>query len=91
MSIIGEVYECYGVYGKMDVDQRTSSLDSFKKRKGKAILIVTDVAARGLDIPSVKFVLHYDYPSNHQIFVHRSGRTARAEQEGSTIAFVTFH
>jgi len=79
MSIVGDVYQCYGVYGKMDVDQRTSSLESFKKRKGKAILIVTDVAARGLDIPSVKFVLHYDYPSNHQIFVHRSGRTARAE------------
>lgn len=62
----------------MDMDQRAYNLESFKKRKGKAILIVTDVAARGLDIPSVKYVVHYDYPSNHQIFVHRSGRTARA-------------
>lgn len=60
------------------MDQRAYNLESFKKRKGKAILIVTDVAARGLDIPSVKYVVHYDYPSNHQIFVHRSGRTARA-------------
>lgn len=91
MSIVSEVYECYGVYGKMDMDQRTSSLENFKKQKGKSILIVTDVAARGLDIPSVKYVLHYDYPSNHQIFIHRSGRTARAEQEGNTIAFITYH
>ncbi len=62
----------------MDMEQRTYNLEAFKKRKNNAILIVTDVAARGLDIPSVRFVLHYDYPSNHQIFVHRSGRTARA-------------
>lgn len=60
------------------MEQRTYNLEAFKKRKNNAILIVTDVAARGLDIPSVRFVLHYDYPSNHQIFVHRSGRTARA-------------
>jgi ATP-dependent RNA helicase DDX54/DBP10 len=90
LSIIGEIYECYGAYGKMDMEQRTYSLDSFRKKKNKVILIVTDVAARGLDIPSVNFVIHYDYPSNHQIFVHRSGRTARAEQLGNTIAFVTF-
>jgi superfamily II DNA/RNA helicase len=62
----------------MDMEQRTSNLEVFRKRKKKSILIVTDVAARGLDIPSLKYVIHYDYPSNHQIFVHRSGRTARA-------------
>ena len=72
------------------MEQRTSNLDVFRRRKSKSILIVTDVAARGLDIPLLKYVIHYDYPSNHQIFVHRSGRTARAEQEGNTIAFVTF-
>lgn len=80
LSVLGELYECYGVYGKMDMEQRTYNLDAFKKKKSKVILVVTDVAARGLDIPSVKWVIQYDYPSNHQIFVHRSGRTARAEQ-----------
>ncbi len=59
------------------MDQRTSALDKFRKAQGRSILIVTDVAARGLDIPSVKFVVHYDYPTNHKTFVHRSGRTAR--------------
>ena len=59
------------------MDQRTNSLDNFRKSKNRAILIVTDVAARGLDIPSVQNVVHFDYPTNHKTFVHRSGRTAR--------------
>lgn len=61
----------------MDADMRTNALDKFRRAKDKAVLIVTDVAARGLDIPSVQYVVHYDYPSNHKTFVHRSGRTAR--------------
>lgn len=61
------------------MDQRTSALDNFRRKKGRAILIVTDVAARGLDIPSVQYVIHYDYPTNQKTFVHRSGRTARKE------------
>ena len=72
------------------MEQRSYNLDAFRKKKNNVLLIVTDVAARGLDIPSVKYVVQYDYPSNHPVFVHRSGRTARAEQEGNTIAFVTF-
>ena len=55
------------------------------------MVVVTDVAARGLDIPQVNYVLHYDYPSNSQIFVHRSGRTARAEKSGQTIALIGYH
>lgn len=56
---------------------RTNALDKFRRAKDRAVLIVTDVAARGLDVPSVQYVVHYDYPSNHKTFVHRSGRTAR--------------
>ena len=74
----------------MDMQQRTYALDQFRKRKS-CILVVTDLAARGLDIPEVNYVVHYDYPSNHQIFVHRSGRTARAERQGHTIALMTYH
>jgi superfamily II DNA/RNA helicase len=48
---VGELYDCFGVYGKMDMEQRTFALDSFRRKKKSAILIVTDVAARGLDIP----------------------------------------
>ena len=90
VALLGSEYDCYGAYGKMDMDQRTYALDNFRRRKG-SILIVTDVAARGLDIPEVNFVIHFDYPSNHQIFVHRSGRTARAEKAGHTLAILTYH
>ena len=90
MSIVGEHYECQGVYGKMDMDQRTAAMQQFRRKK-QSILIVTDVAARGLDIPEVGVVVHYDYPANQQIFVHRSGRTARANKEGTTLALVTYH
>ena len=90
VALVSELHHCYGVYGKMDMEQRTYALDNFRKRKS-SILIVTDVAARGLDIPEVNYVVHYDYPSNHQIFVHRSGRTARAERTGYTIGLITYH
>ena len=72
----------------MDMEQRTYALENFRRKK-KVLLIVTDVAARGLDIPEVNFVLHYDYPTNSQIFVHRSGRTARAEKSGHTISLIS--
>eukprot|EP00919_Chromeraceae_sp_WS-2016_P057832 GHVR01137047.1.p1 GENE.GHVR01137047.1~~GHVR01137047.1.p1 ORF type:complete len:123 (+),score=7.18 GHVR01137047.1:5297-5665(+) len=77
VSTISQIYKCYGIYGKMDMEERTSNLDSFRQKKGLSILIVTDVAARGLDIPEVSYVVHYDYPSSQHMFVHRSGRTAR--------------
>lgn len=54
MAFVGSVYpSCEGIYGKMDMYQRTNALDNFRRDKGRAILIVTDLAARGLDIPSV--------------------------------------
>lgn len=88
LALVGKVYQCEGVYGKMDMEQRTNALQTFRKGKSK-ILIVTDVAARGLDIPAVQFVLHYDYPTNHKTFVHRSGRTARQSFTGHTIALIS--
>lgn len=53
-----------------------------------AILVCTDVAARGLDIPNVQNVVHYQSPFNAEIYVHRSGRTARIGRSGESLALL---
>jgi len=52
-------------------------------------MIVTDLAARGIDIPLLQNVVHYDFPPTLKLFIHRAGRTARAGQKGSSYAIVT--
>lgn len=65
---------------------RLRSIERFSSASSpSSILIATDVAARGLDIPSVELVLHYHLPRAADMYVHRSGRTARAEKLGSSI------
>lgn len=65
---------------------RLRSVERFSSASSpSSILIATDVAARGLDIPSVQLVLHYHLPRAADMYVHRSGRTARAEKSGSSI------
>jgi ATP-dependent RNA helicase DDX49/DBP8 len=66
--------------------QRSANLTSFRARKSR-ILIATDVASRGLDIPSVRFVVNYDVPRDPADYVHRVGRTARAGRDGTAITF----
>ncbi|CAD8188351.1 unnamed protein product [Paramecium pentaurelia] len=76
------------VYGKMDQLDRKEQLDNFKRNQAK-VLIVTDLASRGIDLPFVANVIHYDYPSNPKIFIHRSGRTARAGKAGYVYALIS--
>lgn len=75
------------IYGSMDQEARKSNLQSF--RSGKTpILIVTDVAARGIDIPLIDYVVHYTFPPSPKLFVHRSGRAARAGRIGWSFGLV---
>lgn len=64
---------------------RLRSIERFSSPSSSSILIATDVAARGLDVPSVDIVIHYHLPRAADMYVHRSGRTARAEKSGSSI------
>lgn len=74
--------------GKMTQPKRLGALTKFKS-KDRNILVATDVASRGLDIPDVDLVLNYDIPSNPKDYVHRVGRTARAGKSGRAISLVT--
>ncbi|KAK4126119.1 DEAD-domain-containing protein [Parathielavia appendiculata] len=75
------------VYGSLDQTARKIQVDNFRRGRSN-ILVVTDVAARGIDIPVLANVINYDFPSQPKIFVHRVGRTARAGQRGWAYALV---
>lgn len=67
--------------------ERTSNLARFRAAAAR-VLVATDVASRGLDIPSVSLVINYDVPRNPDDYVHRVGRTARAGRDGEAVTFV---
>uniref|UniRef100_A0A336M312 RNA helicase n=1 Tax=Culicoides sonorensis TaxID=179676 RepID=A0A336M312_CULSO len=76
------------LHGQMSQNKRLAALEKFKQ-KNRSILISTDVASRGLDIPHVDVVLNFDIPTHSKDYIHRVGRTARAGRSGKAITFVT--
>ncbi|MBC7138550.1 MAG: DEAD/DEAH box helicase [Defluviimonas sp.] len=74
------------IHGNKSQGQRERTLAQFRAGEIK-VLVATDVAARGLDIPDVRHVYNYDLPNVPENYVHRIGRTARAGKEGSAVAF----
>ncbi|CAH0521177.1 unnamed protein product [Peronospora belbahrii] len=86
--ISSEGFRCTILHGGKTQDQREESLKMF--REGYCdMLVATDVAGRGLDIPDVTHVVNYDMPSKIQNYSHRIGRTGRAGKEGVAISFLT--
>eukprot|EP01015_Nassula_variabilis_P011245 TRINITY_DN1911_c0_g1_i7.p1 TRINITY_DN1911_c0_g1~~TRINITY_DN1911_c0_g1_i7.p1 ORF type:complete len:513 (+),score=98.35 TRINITY_DN1911_c0_g1_i7:3-1541(+) len=75
------------LHSQLQQRQRLKKLDQFKKKE-KLVLICTDVASRGLDIPLVEFVIHYQLPKDLDTYVHRCGRTARIGRQGTSVALV---
>ncbi|KAL7717923.1 ATP-dependent RNA helicase mak5 [Entamoeba marina] len=76
-----------GLYGGMEMPQRLKNIEKFTGSPD-TVLVTTDVAARGIDIPDINTVIHYDLPRTTEIYVHRSGRTARAGRSGKCIVLV---
>lgn len=76
-----------GVYGSMDQTARTIAIAKFRKNI-VPVLIVTDVAARGIDVPMLDNVINYDFPASPKLYVHRAGRAARAGRTGVAISLV---
>ncbi|XP_066030068.1 ATP-dependent RNA helicase DDX24-like [Pocillopora verrucosa] len=75
------------LHASMQQRQRLKNLDRFKQ-SASGLLLATDVAARGLDIPAVEHVIHYQVPKDLDLYIHRSGRTARASREGLSVVLV---
>lgn len=74
------------IHGNKRQNQRIKTLENFK-RNNTNILVATDVAARGIDIPNVSHVINYDMPSTREDYIHRIGRTARANKKGVAITY----
>lgn len=81
-------YAVSHIYGSLDQTARTQQMDAFRRGRTN-VLVVTDVAARGIDIPVLENVVNYDFPQGARVFVHRVGRTARAGRQGWAWSFVT--
>jgi superfamily II DNA/RNA helicase len=77
-------YDAAPIHGDLDQSQRTRTLDQFRAGDLK-ILVASDVAARGLDVPAVSHVFNYDVPSHAEDYVHRIGRTGRAGRSGKAM------
>jgi ATP-dependent RNA helicase DDX10/DBP4 len=75
------------LHGKMKQSARLTMYDKFT-RSSHAVLFATDIAARGLDFPSVDWVLQMDVPEDADTYIHRVGRTARYESKGNGLMFV---
>ncbi|KAI0034018.1 P-loop containing nucleoside triphosphate hydrolase protein [Vararia minispora EC-137] len=76
------------LHGQLSQSQRLGALAKFKSG-GRKVLVATDVASRGLDIPSVDIVINFDIPTHSKDYIHRVGRTARAGRSGKSITLVT--
>ena len=81
-------FKCCCLHSRMMQNVRMKNLDKFTNNKS-AVLFCTDIGARGLDIPKVDLVIHYHIPTRTDIFVHRSGRTARANQSGKVSSLIS--
>ncbi|MEL7177824.1 MAG: DEAD/DEAH box helicase, partial [Pseudomonadota bacterium] len=86
-SLVADGFKAVSVHGNKSQGQRDRAIRAFKGLEAN-ILVATDVAARGIDIPSVTHVYNYDLPDVAENYVHRIGRTARAGKDGKAIAFV---
>ncbi len=78
---------CRTIHSQLQQRQRLRALDAFKASPS-GVLVATDVAARGLDIEKISSVLHYDIARSTELYVHRSGRSARANQSGMSVSLV---
>src|ERR1700736_1424836 len=86
-SLLRHGFSVLALHGDMDQPSRTAALDQFRKNE-VTLLVASDVAARGLDIPAVSHIFNFDVPHHPDDYVHRIGRTGRAGRPGTAITVV---
>lgn len=88
-ELVKRGFKADAIHGNKKQNQRTRTLEKFKNNQIQ-ILLATDVASRGLDIPNVSHVINYDLPESYDAYIHRIGRTGRADKKGVALTFVGF-
>ncbi len=83
-------FKAEAIHGDHPQNRRRRAIEGFRRGRHQ-ILVATDVAARGLDVPGISHVINYDVPGSSDDYIHRIGRTARASAEGDAITFVSPH
>jgi superfamily II DNA/RNA helicase len=75
-------------HGALEQSERDSALAKFRNGSSN-ILVTTDLAARGLDVPNIRYIIHYHLPATEKVFIHRNGRTARMDASGTAILILS--
>lgn len=86
-ELVKRGFNAGAIHGNKSQTQRLRILEQFK-RNSLQILLATDVASRGLDIDNVTHVINYDPPESYEVYIHRIGRTGRADKDGTAITFI---
>ncbi len=86
-ELIRRGFRAGAIHGNKRQNQRQKILDAFKNNEIQ-ILLGTDVASRGLDIPNVSHVINYDMPESYEVYIHRIGRTGRIDKKGTALTFI---
>lgn len=86
-ELIRRGFRAGAIHGNKRQNQRQRTLEAFKNNEIQ-ILLGTDVASRGLDIPDVSHVINYDMPESYEVYIHRIGRTGRADKKGIALTFI---
>lgn len=81
-------FDVAGLHGNRTVAARAEAIDGFHKNRYR-IMVATDLASRGIDVPAISLVVNYDVPREQDTYLHRIGRTGRAGEKGRAITFVT--
>jgi superfamily II DNA/RNA helicase len=86
-ELVRRGHRAEAIHGDKRQNKRTFILNQFKRNEIR-ILLATDVASRGLDIKDVSHVINYDIPESYEAYIHRIGRTGRADKKGVALTFV---